>query len=493
MRTRNMDLTKGTIWKQLLLFAAPLALTQLLQQLYNTVDLAIVGNFASDNSMGAIGSTTALGNLFITFFVGISAGCTVAVAQAFGAGEYKDIRHHVHTAYAISAVGGIVIPIAGYFGVTLMLEAMGTPPEIFPAAESYLRIIFVGTLPVLIYNYGSGILRALGDSRRPLYFLAIGLVVNLFLDLLFVAVFRWDVAGAAWATVISQVITAVLVSLSLMRTTSEWQLDPKRIRFVPSSLRLMLSIGIPSSLQMLVVSLSNVLIQSIVNSFGHIAVKGMAVASKIDGFSIVFIHSIAMAITTFVGQNAGAKRYNRLRAGIRTGLITMFALSAIVAAFFLIFADPIVSIFNRDPEVMAVTKGMISVMLPTYWILGCSQMFANALRGLKKSLQPMLISIFGMVGVRLLWLLTMRPVFNSLEVVYYAYPVSWFASALPMFIYYIYHVHHRLGLGGKISVEPDDSPIPAEVGAESPLETDTESPSITVDAEDPISACSGND
>ncbi len=435
MQIRNESLTEGTIWKQLLIFALPLMLSNFLQQLYNTADLLIVGRFAGTQAQAAVGATGALANMLVGFFVGLATGCAVVVAQMYGAEDEDGLYRMVHSAMSIALISGVVLSVAGFLLSTPLLQVMDTPSDILEAASSYLRIFFVGAIPSLLYNMGSGILRSVGDSKRPFYFLAVSSLANVLLDLLFVAVFKWGVQGAAWATIISQFLSAVLVLLSLSRTTGSYRLYLRDIAFHGPVGKRALKIGVPAGLQSVLISGSNVIIQTAVNGFGTLAVAGFASAGRIDGFVWVTLNAISLAIMTFIGQNVGAGQIERAKKGLRQAVALVLILAGGLSAFFLIFAKPLAAVFNSDPQVNQYTIQVMIYILSLYWLFGVNEVFGGALRGVGRSMVPMLVTLICMSGFRVLWIYGILPFKSTFDFMLLAYPLSWIITFLAYIIY----------------------------------------------------------
>ncbi|MDD3611931.1 MAG: MATE family efflux transporter, partial [Eubacteriales bacterium] len=381
MRVRNVALTEGTIWKKLLIFALPLMLSNFLQQLYNTADLLIVGRFIGTEAQAAVGATGSLSNMLIGFFIGLSTGCAVVVAQMYGAEDEDGLYRMVHSSMSIALVSGVVLSVAGFFLSTPLLRLMNTPEEILADASVYLRIFFAGSIPSLLYNMGAGILRSVGDSKRPFYFLAVSSITNILLDLLFIAVFGWGVVGAAWATVISHIIAAVLVMMSLSKTDESYKLYLRDIAFHGPVGKRALKIGVPTGLQSVLISGSNVIIQTAVNGFGTLAVAGYAAAGRIDGFVWVTLNAVALAAMTFMGQNIGAGKIERAKKGLRQAIVLVVIVSGGLGAFFLIFAGPLAALFNPDPAVTFYIRQVMLYILSIYWLFGINEVIGGALRG----------------------------------------------------------------------------------------------------------------
>lgn len=435
MRVRNVALTEGTIWKKLLIFALPLMLSNFLQQLYNTADLLIIGRFIGTEAQAAVGATGSLSNMLIGFFIGLSTGCAVVVAQMYGAEDEDGLYRMVHSSMSIALVSGVVLSVAGFFLSTPLLRLMNTPEEILADASVYLRIFFAGSIPSLLYNMGAGILRSVGDSKRPFYFLAVSSITNILLDLLFIAVFGWGVAGAAWATVISNIIAAVLVMMSLSKTDESYKLYLRDIAFHGPVGKRALKIGVPTGLQSVLISGSNVIIQTAVNGFGTLAVAGYAAAGRIDGFVWVTLNAVALAAMTFMGQNIGAGKIERAKKGLRQAIVLVVIVSGGLGAFFLIFAGPLAALFNPDPAVTFYIRQVMLYILSIYWLFGINEVIGGALRGVGRSMVPMLVTLICMSGFRVFWVYVILPLNRTFDFMLLAYPLSYILTIIVYLIY----------------------------------------------------------
>lgn len=436
MKHREINLTKGNIWKQVLIFSIPLLLSNLLQQLYSAVDLIIVGNFAGENEMAAIGSTAAITNMIINFFLGLAVGCSVVVAQYFGSYDYENLQKTVHSTYAIAIGGGLVLMVAGYFASPLCLGLMQTPPEILGDAVTYMRIIFAGSIPLLAYNMGAGILRSVGDSKRPFYFLIVSTFTNLVLDIIFVYFFHWGVAGAGWATVISQIISTLLVTFSLVGADTIYHLNLRKIQFHSRTCLEIIRIGFPAGIQGTLIAFSNVLIQSMVNSFGPVAIGGVAAASRLDGIVFSVLNSFSLASTTFAGQNYGAGLRSRLKRGAKEISALTFICTFAIGMLVFLARYPLVELFTSSAEVVRVGTRMMAFLTPFYWILGLVYTLSGYIRGVGESLRPMVIILFGMCFFRLAYLYIALDIDKTLDMIFFCYPVSWLLTLLIIFVYF---------------------------------------------------------
>lgn len=436
MKARVINLTEGRIWEQVLLFSIPLLLSNLLQQLYSAVDLIIVGNFAGENEMAAIGSTAAITNMIINFFLGLAVGCSVVVAQYFGSDDYENLQKAIHSTYAIAIAGGLFLMVSGYFATPFCLGLMQTPADIMEDAVTYMRIILAGSVPLLIYNMGAGILRSVGDSKRPFYFLVLSTFTNLVLDIIFVYFFRWGVAGAGWATMISQVVSTLLVSFSLIEANTIYHLTLRKINFHGQTCLEIIRIGFPAGIQGTLIAFSNVLIQSMVNSFGPVAIGGVAAASRLDGIVFSVLNSFSLAATTFAGQNYGAGLRSRLKRGAKEISALTFICTFAIGMLVFLARYPLVRLFTSSPDIVLVGTRMMAFLTPFYWLLGLVYTLSGYIRGVGESLRPMLIILFGMCFFRLVYLYIALDIDNSLDMIFLCYPVSWVLTLLIIFLYF---------------------------------------------------------
>lgn len=429
-------MTSGVIWKQILLFSIPLLLGNLFQQLYNTVDSMVVGNFIGNNALAAVGSSNPIINLLVSFFMGLSTGAGVIISRCYGANKYKELHSALHTAMALTLICGVALTILGLLFSPLILEWTGVPKEILADSVLYLRIYFIGVLAVMIYNMAAGILRAIGDSKNPLYFLIISSVTNIALDLLFVIVFKMGIAGVAWATLISQVISAVLVCILMMRSKKVYQLIIKDIKIDKYLLKNIIKTGIPSGIQNGIISFSNLIVQSNINSFGTFAMAGCSSYLKIDGFVILPIMSFSMAITTYTSQNIGAKEFERVKEGVKTCL--KIALLTISCTAILIYfnGESLIRIFNSNENVIYYGVYMMKVVIPGYLFLSVSHVLSGVIRGAGKALMSMVILVLNWCVLRVLWITLALPIYHDISIVFLGYPITWFSSSICMYIYY---------------------------------------------------------
>ena len=429
-------MTEGVIWKEILLFSIPLLLGNLFQQLYNAVDSVVVGNYIGAQALAAVGSSAPVINLLVSFFMGLAVGAGVIISRYFGARKKEELHIAVHTSLALTFAAGLVMTLIGVLISPYVLQWVGTPSDVMESSVLYLRIYFLGILSVMVYNMGSGILRAVGDSRNPLYFLIVSSVTNIILDMLFVIVFHMGIAGVGWATLIAQTISAVLTMLLLMRTKEEYQVKLKHIRFHKHMLYEIVRLGLPSGLQNAIVSFSNVIVQSNINAFGSLAMAGCGSYTKIDGFAILPVMSYSMALTTFTGQNMGAKKYDRVKQGAKTGILMSVLTIVCISALLLMLGPNVLAIFSSDPTVINYGLYMMHVLAPGYIFLAISHAFNGIIRGAGITTVPMIVMVTCWCGLRMAWILTSVPLFHDIGVVFMGWPLTWIASALWLFLYY---------------------------------------------------------
>lgn len=427
----------GPLFMKIVTFTIPLMLSGLLQLLYNAADVIVVGRFAGPTALAAVGSTGALTNLIVGLFMGLSVGSSVTVAQYYGAGEHHHVSEVVHTSVATSLVSSIIVSIFGITMAEKLLTAMGTPPDVLGQAAVYLRIYFAGMPASMLFNYGSSILRAVGDTKRPLLYLSVSGIVNVVLNLVFVIFFHMGVAGVALATVISQILSAVLVVICLVQFNGPVRLDLRAIRFHRDKLVQLIRIGLPAGLQGSIFSLSNVLIQSSVNSFGSAVMAGNSAAQNIEGFIYVAMNTIYHTALTFTGQNVGAGEYKRVRRIFWICSLIVTTIGVVVGITALLSGEFLLGIYAPgNAEVIGYGMIRMTIICVTYFLCGLMETFVGTLRGLGASLMPMLVSIIGVCGFRIAWVYTAFAQRRELEVLYYSYPISWFATALIHMICY---------------------------------------------------------
>ena len=440
-KTAVNQITEGVIWKQLLLFFFPIVFGTFFQQIYNTADTIVVGRFVGKQALAAVGgSTTVIVNLAVGLFVGLSSGASVILAQFYGAKDDDSLEKTLHTAFAFSIIGSIVLGVIGYAGSRWMLQIMDTPADVLEDSVLYLHIYFIGMLFNLLYNMGAGILRAVGDSKRPLYVLIITCTVNIILDLLLVIGFGLGVLGVAAATVISQAISAVIVIVMLLKTKESYRLSPSRIRFHSRYLKAILRIGIPAALESTMYNVSNLIIQVYVNKLGTDTVAAWGTLSKIDAFFWMVLNAFGISITTFVGQNYGAGKFTRMKKSVRICMIMALFSSVAISGTIILFGKELFGLFTSDQKVLQIGVHMIFRMLPAYSIFVVISILSGALRGAGKVLIPMVLTCGGVCTLRLLWLFTMVPRYPGIDTIMLSYPISWSITATLFVILSLIHI-----------------------------------------------------
>lgn len=435
-KTKN-GITEGVIWKQLLLFFFPILIGTFFQQLYNTVDTIIVGQFVGTEALAAVGTTGTVINLLVGFFVGVASGATVIISQYFGANDRENLSKSVHTSMALAVAGGVVIMVIGIVTARPTMLAMGVPDDIMDDAVLYMNVYYLGIIGNLIYNIGTGVLRAIGDSRMPLYVLIVCCLANVVLDLLFVVVFHWGVFGVAFATVLSQLISAVLLMIRLMGAQEAYRVELRKIRFHKDILKNVVRIGLPAGLQSVMYSFSNILIQASINSFGTTAIAAWAAIGKIDGFIWMVMNAFGIAVTTFAGQNFGARQYDRMKRCTRVGLGMCLGTIIALSALLFIFRYQLLMFFTGDAEVVNIGAQFCLVLAPSYFTFVFIEILSGAIRGAGEALQPMLITCIGVCGLRVVWILLVVPYWHTMQMVAMNYPVSWVITAVTFVIYYL--------------------------------------------------------
>lgn len=436
--TVQNGITEGVIWKQLLIFFFPILFGTFFQQLYNTVDAIVVGNFVGTEALAAVGgATSTIINLLIGFFVGLSSGATVIISQFYGARDGQNVSRAVHTAIALSLVMGVVFMVVGLCFSPAALKAMDTPDDVLPLANTYIRVYFGGIIFTVIYNIGSAILRAVGDSRRPLYFLIVCCLVNVILDLLFVTVFHMGVLGVALATMASQAISAVLIIITLLRTQDCYRLYLKKIRFDMEILRNIIRIGLPAGIQSVMYNASNIIIQTSVNAFGTATIAAWTAFGKIDGMFWMLMNAFGVAITTFSGQNFGAQKFDRIRKSVRVCISMAMGVTIALSVCLSLIGKDVLRLFTQDPDVLAKGIEIMNVTVPFYFAYVCIEVISGAVRGTGDSFIPMLITAIGICVLRIVWIFTVVPVWYDVRVVMFSYPFTWGVTSILFVIYYL--------------------------------------------------------
>ena len=428
-------MTQGNIWKLLITFSIPLIIGNLLQQMYNTADSIRVGNFVGSNGLAAVGSGTALINLIIAFAQGASVGAGVVVSQYIGADKKDKIKISVHTSICISIILGLILSLLGIFASPSLLIMMKTPKVVLKSSILYLQIYCGGLIFNVIYNMATGILNAAGNSKKPLVYLAIASFTNIILDLLFIKIFKLGVMGAAIATDISQAISCILAIGYLLKVKSDYKLYIKDLKINKETAVKIIKIGLPTAIQNMVISFSNVLVQSSVNAYGATAMAGYAAYLKIDGFNILPVLSISMAVTTFTGQNVGANRLDRVKKGMYSSLIMVLVYTVFIGAVLLIFSHQVLGLFTHSAQVIMYGQLAMKYFCPYYFLLGILNVLAGTVRGAGKGIPPMIILLFSMCIFRILWIKIALPFYSSIDGVFILYPISWLVGAILMILY----------------------------------------------------------
>lgn len=432
-----MNITEGVIWKQLLTFFFPILLGTFFQQLYNTADAIIVGKFVSKEALAAVGGTTGtLINLIVGFFVGLSSGATVILAQHYGAGRHGDVSRTAHTGITLAFCGGVLITVMGFLLAPALLSMLRTPEDVMGHALSYMRIYFLGMVPSLVYNIGAGILRAVGDSKRPLYFLIASCLVNIVLDVILVLGLEMGVAGAAAATILSQTVSAVLVIAVLAKTGKSYRLQVKKLGFDGPILLRIVKIGLPAGLQSVMYSLSNVIVQSSINSFGTTVMAAWTAWGKMDGTFWMVVSAFGIAITTFTGQNFGAGKVERMRKSVGVCLAMAMGTTVVVSSILLLFGPYVFRMFSDDGAVVAQGMEILRTLAPFFFTYICIEIFSGAVRGAGDTLVPTLMTLVGICVLRTVWLLVIAPQQQSVPFTLYCYPITWTVTSILFLLYY---------------------------------------------------------
>ena len=441
-RRKDVDMTQGNIVRHIILFAIPLLAGNIFQQLYNMVDTWVVGRFVSNEAYAAVGSVGPIVNMLVGFFVGLSSGAGVVISQYYGARNYDNVQRTVHTTITMTLIMGVAFTCIGLSITPFMLRLMNTPENVFPESRAYLFIYFSGIMGLMVYNAGAGILRAVGDSKRPFYFLVICALMNTVLDLLFVVVFQMGVRGVALATILSQAVSAVLVLFTLLRTTGCVRVELKGLRIHWDVLKKIIRVGIPAAIQMSITGFSNIFVQSYINFFGDACMSGWTTFSKVDAVLFLPMQSIALAGTTFVGQNLGCNQVERAKKGVRVSLIMALSSTIVLMIPILIFAGPVVAFFNTKPEVVEYGSLLLRWITPFYLLCCFNQIYSGALRGAGNSKAPMIFMLTSFVVFRQVYLFIMSKICNQIIPIAMSYPAGWLLCAILTTSYF-----HRIKLG----------------------------------------------
>lgn len=436
----QLDMTKGSIFWVLLKFSIPLICSSILQLLFNAADVIVVGQFAGDESLAAVGATTAIINLLVNLFIGLSVGTTVIAANFFGSNRNEELSQTVHTAILISVIGGIILSIVGVVFSKQILQITKTPKEILDLATVYLKVYFAGILPTVVYNFGCALLRAKGDTKRPLYVLLFSGFINVILNLIFVIVFNMNVAGVALATVISQIIASIFIIKFLIDENSSFKLIFSKLKINLQIFIKIIKIGVPAGFQGIIFSLSNVIIQSAINSFGANVIAGNSAASNLEGFVYIAMNSFAQGALTFVSQNLGAQKYDRIKKSVGISLGCILVIGLILGNVIVLFGNNLLRLYSENPIVIDFGMNRLRLICSLFVLCGLMDVMGNIIRGLGHSFLPMIITLIGACGIRILWIKTIFEVskFHTCETIYISYPISWIATFIALFISFLF-------------------------------------------------------
>ena len=444
----EIDMCNGSIMDKLISFSMPLMLSGILQLMFNAVDIVVVGRFSGSESLAAVGSTTALINVFVNLFIGISLGANVLAARFFAAQKEKEMSETVHTSITLALISGIIMAVAGFLFARLSLELMGTPDNVIGLSTLYMRIYFLGMPFFMLYNYGAAILRAIGDTKRPLAYLIIAGVINAGLNLILVIVFKLGVAGVAIATIISQFISCVLVLRCLWKSEGSYQLRFSKLTIKKVYVKQIFQVGVPAGIQSTVINFSNVLLQSSVNSFGSTAMAGYTAANNIFGFLYVAVNSVTQTCMSFTSQNYGASKPKRMDRVLADCIILSVVVTLVLGGGAYIFGNELLRIYTSDVEVIRCGMEILLYTTVTYFLCGLMDLFPGAMRGMGHSMVPMILSIVGTVGVRIIWIFWVFPQYRSLDILFISYPASWIITIVMQVICFYFvrkRVHGWLG------------------------------------------------
>ena len=433
----EMDMCNGPLLPKMLSFAIPLMLSGILQLLFNAADIVVVGRFAGSDALAAVGSTSSLINLMINLFIGLSIGANVLAAHAYGSGKKEELKDVVHTSVATSLISGIALVFIGFVLAGPALRLMDTPEDVIDQSILYIRIYFCGMPASMAYNFGAAILRAVGDTKRPMYYLSIAGVINVGLNLIFVIVFHMGVAGVALATIASQTVSALLVLRCLLKTDGDYQLILKELKINRRTLLQMVRIGVPAGLQSMLFSISNVLIQSSVNSFGSVVMAGNTAAVNLGGFVYTALNSIYQTTLSFTSQNYGAHKFKRISRILLIGEIIVLVIGVILGSIMYLFADTLLLLYSTEQEVIRIGILRIGIVCTTYFLCGMMEVVVGSLRGMGYSIMPMLVALAGTCAFRVFWVMVVFERFKTLECLYWSYPISWLMTFLIHLICFI--------------------------------------------------------
>lgn len=449
---RSVDFTSGSIGKKMIKFAMPLMFSSILQLLFNAADIIVVGRFAGDECVAAVGSTTSLINLIVNLFIGLSVGANVMVANFFGARKVNDLSETVHTAITVSVISGCILSVIGFFFAPEILKLMNTPADVIGLATIYMKTYFLGMPFMMLYNFSAAILRAVGDTKRPLYFLSAAGIINVALNLVFVIVFKWQVFGVAFATIISQTVSALLVLRCLVKEESEIRVNLKKLKVHKDKLIRMLQIGVPSGIQGMMFSISNVVIQSSINTFDTAVVAGSAASTSVEGFAFTSINAFHQSAVSFAGQNKGAGKYDRINKILYTAWGYAFLTAVVFALAFVLLDNQLIGLYVQGEDVIKAGIERLNIIAWSYLICGFMDVTVGVIRGLGYSVMPTIVSLLGVCGIRILWVATVFGMerFHFVETIYYSYPISWTITFLAHLLCYIY-IMHRIKVKNGVS------------------------------------------
>lgn len=438
-KKNQIDMTEGSILLKLLQFSVPLIFSSILQLLFNAADVVVVGRFAGDNALAAVGSTGSLVNLLVNLFMGLSVGTNVVAGHYFGEKNQEQVQNTVHTSILIAFLSGIALTVIGVTLAKPILVLMQSPSEVLDLAALYLRIYFGGITASMIYNFGSALLRAKGDTKRPLYILMIAGIINVILNLIFVIYFRMSVAGVGLATIISQLFSAIVVVILLMKDDDEFHLDIRKIKIYPHILSKIVKIGVPAGFQGIMFSFSNVIIQSSINSFGPVVIAGNSAASSLEGFVYISMNSLSQGCLTFCSQNMGAKKKDRIIKLLPYSQVSVLAIWAVECIIMMIFKRQLLSLYSPNADVIEAGVQRLNIIICTYFLCGIMDCMANTIRGCGYSLVPAIITIFGACVLRIIWLLTafQIPVLHTTTTIFLSYPISWIVTYLAQVVCFV--------------------------------------------------------
>jgi len=453
-KKHDMDMCSGPLFSKILIFALPIMAMNILQLLFNAADMIVVGRFSGREALAAVGATGALINLIVNTFMGLSVGTVVVVAQDYGAGRMSRLRDSVHTSIAISIISGLLVMVIGLVFCKPMLILMGTPEDILDLAVLYMKIYFLGVPAMMVYNFGAAILRAVGDSRRPMYYLTISGMVNVILNLFFVIVLHMTVDGVAWATVISQFLSMALVMICLLRSNRGIRFIPRQMRIERHKLKEIVRIGLPAGLQSLLFSISNVMIQSAVNSFGSIMVAASSAAGNVEGFVGTTMNAYYNAAITFTGQNMGAKKYDRIDTIAKICTVLIFATWILLSGSILLFGRWLLGMFTSDPEVIELGMLRMKILMVAYFTCGIMNVFPGLTRGMGYSVSPMICTLLGACLLRIVWLKTVFAWYPTVVMLFACYPVTWGLAGLGQVGIFLY-ARYRIRKNAAITAESD--------------------------------------